>query len=99
MADLTDELDDLETLLSSPGWGRVQAAFQTEWGRSGTRYLDLLEKMANTQDRTTAADEMQRVIWVRKELETFFQSITARLQQLKHARQTPDAAQSRRGVL
>lgn len=99
MADLTNELDDLESLLTSPGWTRVMERFQQEWGRTGTRYLDILEKMLNTVDRVQAADELQRVVWVRKELEAFMQSIPARLQQLKNQREPVGSGMSRRGLL
>lgn len=99
MADLTNELDDLETLITSPGWVRVMERFEQEWGRTGTRYLDILEKMLNTVDRVQAADELQRVVWVRKELEAFMHAIPARLQQLKHAREPVGDGQSRRGLL
>lgn len=96
---MTDELEDLDTLLGSPGWARVQAQCQAEWGRTGTRYLDLLEKMANTQDRVQAADEIQRVIWVRKEIEAFFASVVSRHQHLKNQRVPQESGVSRRGVL
>lgn len=92
-----DELDDLEAVVLSPGWRRIEARFQEQWGRSGSRYLDLLEKMANAQDRAQVADEIQRVIWVRKELELFFNGILTRVTELKN-RKAPVSG-SRRGVL
>lgn len=99
MAELTSELEDLDTLLSSSGWKRMKAKFETQWGRAGNRYLDLVEKMANTTDREKAADEIQRVIWVRKELEAFFAGIESDYQRLKNAHVPTQAGQSRRGVL
>jgi hypothetical protein len=96
MTDAT-ELEDLETLIACPGWKRVEDKFVSQWGRSGSRYLDLLEKMANSTDRVAAADDIQRVIWVRKEIELFFRSIEARAQELRN-RKAPQPA-GRRGVL
>ena len=94
-----NELDDLESLLASPGYQRIMQRFQQEWGRTGTRYLDLLEKMANNVDRVAVADEIQRVIWVRKELEQFFASVISHVASLKHAQVPQEQLQSRRGVL
>jgi hypothetical protein len=94
-----NELEDYETLLASHGWQRLMARFQAEWGRSGQRYLDTLEKMANTQNRVEAADEIQRVIWVRKELEQFFASVTSHVQSLRNASVPQEVLPSRRGVL
>jgi hypothetical protein len=99
MADLTSEYEDLDTLLASPGWTRVRASFDQEWGRTGARYCDLLEKMVNTADPVDATRQLQQVIWVRKELEAFFAAIASRHQYLKAQTERPDAQQSRRGVL
>jgi hypothetical protein len=96
MTDAT-ELEDLETLIACPGWKRVESKFVEQWGRAGTRYLDLLEKMANSADRVQVADEIQRVIWVRKEIELFFRSIESRAQELRSRKAPPPAG--RRGVL
>jgi len=92
-----DELEDLETLLVSPGWRRVEATFQQQWGRAGERYLSLLEKMANSTDRVAVADEIQRVIWVRREMEQFMASIAQRCKELRNRRQPVET--SRRGGL
>ena len=92
------ELEDLDTLIATPGWRRVEQRFQEQWGRAGSRYLDLLEKMANNADRVAVADEIQRVIWVRKELELFFRGIESRVVELKN-RKAPEMSGSRRGVL
>lgn len=96
MTDAT-ELEDLETLIACPGWKRVEDKFTAQWGRAGERYLDLLEKMANNTNRVEVADEIQRVIWVRKEIELFFKSIESRAQELRN-RKAPQPA-GRRGVL
>ena len=97
MTDAT-ELEDLEALILSPGWKRVEQRFYEQWGRAGSRYLDLLEKLANNVDRVAVADEIQRVIWVRKELELFFRGIESRVQELRN-RKKPELTMSRRGAL
>jgi hypothetical protein len=91
------ELEDLETLIACPGWTRVERKFTEQWGRAGSRYLDLLEKMANSTDRAAVADEIQRVIWVRKEIELFFRGIESRVVELRNRK--PETVGSRRGVL
>jgi hypothetical protein len=99
MTDPSQELELLDTLLTSGGWDLIQAKFQKEWGRSGERYCDLLEKLANTTEPGKAAEDMQRVIWVRKELEAFFKSLVERHSQLKVGRHPQEPNPSRRGVL
>jgi hypothetical protein len=94
-----NELEDYESLLASPGYARLMDRFHKEWGRTGQRYLDTLEKMANTIDKAQAADEIQRVIWVRKELEQFFASVTSHVQSLRNASVPQEVLPSRRGVL
>ena len=99
MTEPTQELEALDTLIASEGWRLLMDKLQAEWGRSGTRYCDLLEKLANSPDRAQAAADMQQVIWVRKELEQFFRSFLDRQAALKGARSPQELVSSRRGVL
>lgn len=94
-----NEAEMLEAFVDSGAWKWLQARFEAEWGRGGTKYLDTLERMANNVDAAKAAEEMQRVIWVRKEIEQFFAGVRDRLRTLKAATQTPADVQSRRGSL
>lgn len=93
-----DELTELEATVESPGWHRVKAKFDAEWGRAGVRFVELLEKMANDSDKGSAAENMQKVIWVRKEMENFLRGIEQRVVDLKNRTNTV-ATMSRRGVL
>ena len=97
--DKANELDILESGVGSAFWLLMHEKFQADWGRAGSRYCDLIEKMANTTDQVRAAEDMQRVIWVRKELEAFFRYFPERLAQLKAGRDPVEMGQSRRGVL
>lgn len=97
--DKANELDVLDSLIGTAGWLYLLERLEKEWGITGARYHDLLEKMANREDKLQAADEIQRVIWVRKEIQGFFRAVTERLTQLKQTRQGHEPTQSRRGVL
>jgi hypothetical protein len=94
-----NELEDLDALVQSPGWLRVLTLFEAQWGRSGQRYCDVLEKMANSTDRMAVADDLQRVIWVRKELELFMRGVEARVAELRNKSASQGVGSSRRGVL
>ena len=94
-----NEVDVLESLIHSEGWRLLRRTFEQEWGRAGARYGDLLERMANTTDRVQAAEDIQRVIWVRKEIDAFFARFEQRLAQLKAGKVAMEAGPSRRGVL
>ena len=92
------ELEDLAGVTEHPGWSRIKGKLAQEWGPAGQRYVGKLEAMANTADPAAAGRDMQLVIMVRKEIETFFASIEARvahLQAQKHQKPSP----SRRGTL
>lgn len=93
------ELEDLGALIESPGYKRLLSLFEAQWGRSGQRYCDVLEKLLNSNaDRAALADDLQRVTWVRKEMEQFFRTIEGRVTELKNQR-VPVANSSRRGLL
>jgi hypothetical protein len=92
------ELEDLEGLVLHPGWLRVKAMFDAEWGSAGARFEAALEKMANDADKAKAAENMQLVIWVRKEMRGFMRSIEARVSELK-SRVVAEPSMSRLGVL
>ena len=98
--DMTDttELDDLAGVTQHPGWYRIRQLLANEWGPAGSRYVQGLERVANDADPAKAATNMQMVMMVRKEIETFFAGVESRVRQLQHA---GDAAKSpsRRGML
>ena len=95
-----NEFEVLDTLLQSSGWTYLKSRLNELWGRSGQRYGDLIERMANAvNDRESVAEEIQRVIWLRKEIEQFFMAIESRHAALRAQRSEPEQAQSRRGVL
>lgn len=100
MTVVSDEQETLEQLLSPAVWGLLHQRFQSQWGRTGDRYCELLEKMANTVgDRTAVVEEMQRVIWLRKEMELFLGYFPERFKALTHATVPGEVEQSRRGML
>ena len=92
------ELDDLSGVIEHPGWSRIKGKLATEWGPAGQRYIGKLEAMANTPDPAAAARDMQLVIAVRKEIESFMASIEDRVRYLK-AMKNPPPNPSRRGTL
>lgn len=93
------ELDDYEGLLASPGWQRVLARFDQEWGASGAQFVAAIQAMANTTDKAQAAERIQHVIGVQKGMASFFTAIQAHVQALRNARMPVETGPSRRGVL
>lgn len=92
------ELEDLEALIACPGYGRLKAKLQEEWGPAGQRFLDLIERQINRPDEE-AFRLTQQVIAVRKHIEQFFASIEGRVQQLRAKHTPPPYNPSRRGSL
>ena len=92
------EFEDLDSLVHHPGWARVQQRFDAEWGRAGTRFVALLEKMANDTDKAQAAENMRGVIWVRNEMQGFMRGVEAHVRDLR-AKKEPVVSMSRRGGL
>ncbi len=95
------ELSELEDLIAHPGYARLLAHFDREWGRAGTRYLTMVETLLNTTGhRDEAVTSAQVVIMVRKEMENFFRQIEQRVIQLRgQASAEGHGSPSRRGVL
>jgi len=97
MAD-PSELEDFEALIACPGYGRMKAKLEEEWGPSGQRFLDLIERQANQPDQE-AFRLTQQVIAVRKHIVQFFASIEGRVQHLRTQQTMPAYNPSRRGSL
>ena len=94
----TDEYQDLARLVEDPGWTRLKALFEREWGKSGERYTTALESLLNTANREEAVQNVQLVVMVRREMTGFFQQIESRVRDLAH-RADPVVRMSRRGTL
>lgn len=96
-----NEREILETFIDSAAWKWLLTHFEAEWGRAGARYLDLLEKMANApaSEQAQVTADLQKVVFVRKELEGFFRGVQERLAALTAAERRPETPQSRRGYL
>jgi hypothetical protein len=93
-----DELKDLEELIQMPGWARIKAMLQDDYGPTGKRYIDRLEQLVNNENREQALANVQLIVAVRKEIEGFFRGVEARVKTLQAAR-NPVASMSRRGPL
>lgn len=96
------ELTDLEGVTEHPGWSRIRTLVQQEFGPSGKRYSDELERVMNASltaaEHTSAVASMQVIVKSRREIERFFASIEERVKQLRNAK-SPVVSMSRRGNL
>jgi len=99
VTDETSEFDVLDAFIGSAAWRLVEARLQEEWGRTGRRYCDVLERLANNADDVKATQQLQQVVWVRKELEQFLAWFPARRNELQAKRDPHVGNPSRRGVL
>jgi hypothetical protein len=97
-----DELTDLEGVIEHPGWARIRSLVQHEFGPSGQRYAEELERVMNVSasagDHAAAVTSMQVIVKARREIERFFASIEARVRDLQNAK-VPTVTMSRRGSL
>jgi hypothetical protein len=93
-----DELKDLEEVTQTPGWARIKALLQDDYGPTGQRYIDRLEQLVNNENREQALANVQLIVAVRKEIEGFFRGIEGRVKTLQAAK-NPVISQSRRGPL
>jgi hypothetical protein len=91
------ELEDLDTLTACPGWRRMEALFHKQWGMGGERFCEAIQRMANDTDKVKAAENMQLVMLVQRELMLFHRGIEARVADLKG--RTVETVGSRRGLL
>jgi hypothetical protein len=93
-----DELKDLEEVIQTPGWARIKALLQDDYGPTGQRYIDRLEQLVNNENREQALANVQLIVAVRKEIEGFLRGIEGRVKTLQAAK-NPVISQSRRGPL
>jgi len=94
-----DELRELEEVTQHPGWTRIKAMAQEEFGPAGVRYVQELERMMSAPNgEQPNMQNLQVIIKSRREIEGFFRGVEARVTHLQVARMMP-VNQSRRGSL
>ena len=68
------EREDLDALVSSPGWARFVRYVEREWGTreggGGIRFEQATEKAANITDDATAISQLRQITVARREIHT-----------------------------
>ena len=97
MPDAT-ELDDLDALLTLPGWARFSAHLVAEWGPAGQRYQQAV-KLAASKVGDDAVHQLRGVLFAQEEIARLLMWPQERLSQLR-SRGTGTAlpVDSRRGA-
>mgnify|MGYP001617867606 FL=1 len=93
------ELEDLEQLVSMPGWGRFIAMVDEQWSRSSDKFYDAVTAAAKG-DNPHAADHLRQILASQREIQGVMALVVNRIKLLK----TPQlvsigAPLSRRGGL
>ena len=91
------ELEDLEQLVSCPGWGRFATMVDDEWGRASDKFHDAVTNAARG-DNPMAADHLRQIIAAQREIQGVMAKVPNRIKLLKGP-QLVTAGQSRRGGL
>ena len=61
------DLDDLDALLTSPGWARFSAHLVAEWGPAGQRYQQAV-KLAASKAGDDAVHQLRAVLFAQEEI-------------------------------
>lgn len=103
---MTDEREDLDALLASPGWERFKQMTEKLWGSAeggGERFVTQMTAVAKLTDDTTAMPMMRQIIAAQREIQALMRWAPERLETLKRTAAKPDsdgiATGSRRGGL
>ncbi len=91
------ELEDLEQLVSMPGWGRFAGMVDEQWGGNGARYRDAITNAARADD-ANAVQQLRQIIAAQREIQIVMGLVGNRIKQLKGP-QLVAGGQSRRGGL
>jgi len=103
---VTDEREDLDALIHSPGWQRFKQMVEQQWGTAeggGVRFVTEMTKMAKGDD-ATALPLMRQIIAAQREIHAVMNWPAERAEALKRTEVKPDSdavplTQSRRGGL
>lgn len=96
------EYEDLDALLSSPGWERFKAYVKSEWGPEGVQFTRALALAADTIDDPTAMAKFRQVLVAQKACMSVLEWLPARVTHLKATELKPESdalPMSRRGTL
>ena len=97
MSDAT-ELDDLDALLTSPGWARFSAHLIAEWGPAGQRYQQAV-KLAASKAGDDAVHQLRAVLFAQDELAKLLMWPAEQLSKLRMRGTGPmSLSDSRRGT-
>lgn len=96
------ELEDLDQLVTCPGWGRFLKMVDQQWGAAGERYTQAITNAARIGADADAMSQLRQIVAAQREIQTVMQMIPNRLHRLKQVKQAqsvPELAGSRRGGL
>jgi len=96
------EYEDLDALLSSPGWERFKAYVKSEWGPEGVQFQRALVAAADVIDDPMAMAKFRQVLVAQKACMGVIDWLPARVAHLKATTLDPTSdalPMSRRGTL
>lgn len=94
------ELEDLEQLVSLPGWARFAEMVDKQWGAAGLRYTEAVSGAARIEADANAMNILRQVIIAQREIQNVLGMVGHRIKTLKqHAKEPALVGQSRRGSL
>lgn len=95
---MENELEDLDQLIHSAGWGRFVEMVDKQWGRGSDAYHDAVENAARG-DNIHLQDHLRQILAAQREIAKVMEMVPQRLKQLKGAAQPALVGVSRRGGL
>jgi hypothetical protein len=79
------ELDELDSLLTSGGWGRLTAHFDSEWGLAGQSYQEAIKRAIGgpVGSEAEAVHRLKCVTFAQTEIARFMQWPAERVAQIR----------------
>lgn len=91
------ELDDLDGLITHPGFQRLMAYAAQEWGPAGQRFQQAVEKAAQKPD-AESSEFLRCIIFTQKELKRLLVWPSERVASIKGQAAVTHGGPSRRGA-
>lgn len=92
------ELEDLDQLVSSPGWQRFVAMVNEQWAAGAEWFLKELDTALGTDD-ATGHTHFRQVRASQREIQKVLRMVPDRIKALKQPEPSKDSVMSRRGGL
>lgn len=96
---MNEQLDNLVTLVSHPGWRLFREHVEREWGANGARYQAELDKALDLTDNEAAASQARQIRAGRKAIELLVNWPQDEIARLQRSERREEVGMSRRGSL